>query len=172
MSAPAVRVIALGPEHAEAAAALHAACFATGWSASGFRNFLSQPEVYGFAAADGEGALHAVALARSVAGEAELLTLATAPQARRRGLARELMHAVIEQSWQSGAQRLVLEVSARNQPARALYRRCGFLEIGIRHDYYASDDKQDAYVMALSCDQTACGLFDRGAESCSTPPEA
>ncbi len=172
MSGPSFGVTTLAPEHCEAAAALHAACFTAGWSASGFRSFLSQSDVYGFAAIDLDGVLLGLVLARSAAGEAELLTLATLPEARRRGIAWKLMQAVLERTWQSDAQRLVLEVSARNETAVGLYRRCGFVEIGLRRDYYASAGKQDALVMALRRDQSEVGDFDRRGETGQRPPEA
>lgn len=166
------QVIALGRQHAEAAAALHAACFSAGWSASGFRSFLSQSDVYGFAATDADGVVLGLALARSAAGEAELLTLATLPEARRRGIAWQLMQSVLERTWQGDAQRLVLEVSAINQTALGLYRRCGFEEIGLRRDYYARDGKQDAVVMAVRRDQNDAGHLAGAAESYPGPTEA
>ena len=44
-----------------------------------------------------------------------------------------------------GAERLILEVSAGNDAARALYRGAGFTEIGRRRAYYP--DGSDALVL-------------------------
>jgi len=70
-------------------ASLHARCFTTPapWSAASFAAFLADPAV--FLIADPQG--RAFLLGRVIAGEAELLTLATAPESRRLGLARDLL---------------------------------------------------------------------------------
>ncbi|NVN31455.1 ribosomal-protein-alanine acetyltransferase, partial [Endobacter medicaginis] len=44
--------------------------------------------------------------------------------------------------------RLFIEVAAGNGPAIALYRGCGFVEVGRRRRYYPDGD--DALVMVLS----------------------
>ena len=68
-----------------ALAALHVACFSDAWSARAIGDLLATPNCYTFANSDG------FILARAVAGEAEILTLAVTPQARRRGLGRNLV---------------------------------------------------------------------------------
>jgi ribosomal-protein-alanine N-acetyltransferase len=92
-------------------------------------------------------------LARTLAGEAEILTLAVAPLARRRGLAKRLVEAAIVQSLAAGADSLFLEVAADNAPAIALYVGAGFETVGRRRGYYASPGggaAQDALVMRLT----------------------
>ncbi|MCH4561885.1 GNAT family N-acetyltransferase [Halomonas sp. EGI 63088] len=89
--------------------------------------------------------------------EAELQALLVAPDHRRRGLAGELLGAVIEQArrWQS--ERLLLEVRAGNGGAIALYRRAGFTEDGRRRGYYppreAGEGREDAVLMSLPLDR-------------------
>lgn len=81
------------------------------------------------------------ALARSTGDEAELLLLATAPDARRRGVAGALLRAVIEEARDRGVQQLHLEVRAGNDAVR-LYRREGFEKVGERRAYYRGRDGQ------------------------------
>ena len=76
-------------------------------------------------------------LARIAAEEAEILTLAVAPAARRQGLGRALLLAAMEEAARRGAREMFLEVAAANPAARALYAACGFTEVGLRRGYYA-----------------------------------
>jgi ribosomal-protein-alanine N-acetyltransferase len=85
-------------------------------------------------------------LARAVADEAEVLTLAVAPPARRQGMAAALLDAVCDEAARRGAHVLHLEVSTANAAARALYARAGFHVSGNRRAYYA--DGTDALVMS------------------------
>jgi [ribosomal protein S18]-alanine N-acetyltransferase len=112
--------------------ALHALCFTTPppWPEAAFADMLSHPLT--FALTEAEGLL----IGRAVAGEAELLTLAVAPQARRRGVGARLVQRFLYQACLRGAEEAFLEVAAPNLPARTLYSRAGFAEAGIRRDYY------------------------------------
>ncbi len=73
-------------------------------------------------------------LVREAAGEAEILTLAVAPRARRQGLGRTLVDAAIARL---GSADLFLEVAADNIAAIALYQQNGFTQAGVRRGYYA-----------------------------------
>ncbi|MBV9931724.1 MAG: ribosomal protein S18-alanine N-acetyltransferase [Alphaproteobacteria bacterium] len=75
------------------------------------------------------------ALARIVAGEAELLLLAVAGGAQRRGVGTSLLKHFIDLAKGRGASRLHLEVRDGN-PALSLYRSAGFEEVGRRRNYY------------------------------------
>lgn len=81
--------------------------------------------------------------------EGDIQTIAVAPHARRRGLGRTLMLALIAESRRRGARELFLEVRADNPGAQALYRGLGFEEIGVRPRYYQPDGV-DAIVMRLA----------------------
>jgi ribosomal-protein-alanine N-acetyltransferase len=89
-------------------------------------------------------------LVRLAADEAEILTLAVAPEARRRGRARALLKAAQAHAAAGGARRLVLEVAEDNAPARALYAAAGFGPVGRRRGYYdrAAGAAADALVLA------------------------
>lgn len=124
-------------------ARLHGACFVRPrpWTAAEFAGLLDSPHV--FVLSRPEGFL----LGRVAADEAELLTLAVAPAARRRGIARGLLAGFAATSRARGAVRAFLEVAADNAPAQALYRGAGWREAGRRRRYYAAD--LDAVVMGL-----------------------
>lgn len=117
----------------EAMAALHARAFegkARAWGAAEFEGLLESGHVFVV------GGNRAFALGRALAGEAELLTLATDPDLRSLGLGRAALIAFEEAARGRGANRAFLEVAADNAPARALYRSRGFEEIARRAAYY------------------------------------
>ena len=81
---------------------------------------------------------------RAVADEAEIITIGVHPDARRAGIASAML-VVAEQDLRAhGIRKLFLEVAATNTPARKLYERAGFHQIGIRPKYY---DGIDAIMM-------------------------
>jgi ribosomal-protein-alanine N-acetyltransferase len=127
-------------------ATLHARCFTTPrpWTAAEFAGFLADP--LAFLLVEGDAAF---LLGRAVAGEAELLTLAVAPEARRRGLGLRLISRFFYQARLRQAEEAFLEVAADNAAARALYARAGFVEAGLRRGYYTTPDGQavDGLVM-------------------------
>ena len=131
---------------AEELAALHGRCFRVPrpWTVAEFAGFMADP--LAFVLIEGDAGF---ILGRAVAGEAELLTLAVAPEARRRGLGRKLVARFLYQARLRGAEQAFLEVAAGNAAARALYARCGFAESGRRRGYYRGPDgvAVDAIVM-------------------------
>ncbi|WP_333591780.1 GNAT family N-acetyltransferase [Brevundimonas sp.] len=131
---------------AETLADLHAAAFAAPWTAGTFAELLVQPGVFAETADDG------FILIRVVADEAEILTLAVRPEARRRGLGARLAAAAAARAAALGAERLFLEVAQDNAAARGLYARSGFVEVGRRRGYYARPGATavDALTLALN----------------------
>jgi [ribosomal protein S18]-alanine N-acetyltransferase len=89
------------------------------------------------------------ALVWRAADEVHVIDLAVAPEARRAGVGRALLDAVIGDARAGDARLLLLEVRAGNAPALALYRSAGFFEHGVRRAYY-SDNGEDAVEMRLT----------------------
>lgn len=142
-----------------ALAALHAACFRTPppWRAADFEALLADRFTRLHMAPMGTGFL----LGRVIGPEAEILTLAVAPEARRQGLARGL---VADFAAAHEAARILLEVAADNTPARALYAACGFHPVGRRPGYYRTPagNRCDAVLLA----REATRAPPAGGESC------
>jgi ribosomal-protein-alanine N-acetyltransferase len=80
------------------------------------------------------------------AHEADVQTIAVLASARRRGLGRRLLRALLDEAVRRGAREVFLEVRADNPGAQTLYRSEGFEEIGVRPAYYQPDGV-DALVM-------------------------
>jgi ribosomal-protein-alanine N-acetyltransferase len=131
--------------HAAALAAIHAAAFPAGeaWGADAIALQVALPGAFGLI--DERGGM---LLARVAADEAEVLTLAVLPMARRQGIASALLHAALAEVKVRGGGAAFLEVATVNSAARALYARFGFVEVGRRRRYYA--DSSDAIVLRLS----------------------
>jgi ribosomal-protein-alanine N-acetyltransferase len=130
----------------EALATLHAAAFPEGgaWSTADFAALLAAPGAILLTAPGG------FLLGRSVAGEAELLMLAVAPDRRRRGIATALLERFAATCMVAGAERAFLEVAEDNAAARALYAAVGFRPVGRRAGYYLRADgtRADAVILA------------------------
>jgi ribosomal-protein-alanine N-acetyltransferase len=130
------------PADAPGLAALHAVAFAPpdAWGADALSLMLGLEGGYGFML-ENLGFI----LARAVAAEAEVLTLAVAPSARRGGVGRVLLEAAIVRATEKGAGEMFLEVSRNNIAALGLYLSAGFTEVGQRRRYYT--DGSDALVL-------------------------
>ena len=136
-----------GDEDAAALADVHAKAFDTAWTAPDIARLMTV--MGGFALiAEADGIVGFI-LARAVGGEAEILTLAVAPWARRQGVAKALIEGTAAHAGGQGAKALFLEVAADNDAAVAAYRKAGFEQAGLRRGYYARPDARamDALVL-------------------------
>ncbi len=127
----------------EERAALHALCFdgvPRPWNAAEFAEFRLDARVV-----DCETA-HGFILARVVAEEAEILTLAVHPDARRQGEGRALL-AAIESKTAAGE--FFLEVRDDNIAARALYESAGYSSAGHRKNYYQANGRRSSSAIVL-----------------------
>jgi ribosomal-protein-alanine N-acetyltransferase len=85
---------------------------------------------------------------RTVAeGESELLNLAVAAEFRRRGIARQLMAAILSLP----EHEIFLEVRESNEAARMFYKSIGFKEVSIRREYYCSPVEAGIVMKFHSC---------------------
>lgn len=144
-------LVRLDPAHAEACATLHAGSFAHGWSALDFERLIAAPSSFGDAALDRRsGAPAGFVLSRGAAGEAEILTIVVAPAWRGRGLGRSLIAHHVDRLATARIETLFLEVNEDNAPARRLYEREGFTQVGRRENYYAAaPGRQPAAALVL-----------------------
>ncbi|MHA7127675.1 ribosomal protein S18-alanine N-acetyltransferase [Janibacter indicus] len=83
----------------------------------------------------------------------DVMTIATLPRVRGRGLGRRLLEELVARSRAAGAERLLLEVRADNTAARGLYDSAGFRLLQTRRGYYPGG--VDALVLALDLSQEA-----------------
>jgi ribosomal-protein-alanine N-acetyltransferase len=141
---PAARIDLATAADLDALAALAEEVGVTGWSRASLASSLAGPDALAVAARDAAGALEGFGLARRAADELELLLVAVAPGARRRGLGRALVEGLLARA--AGARAAHLEVRASNRAAIALYERAGFVATGRRKSYYGASE--DALIMS------------------------
>jgi len=117
-------------------AMLHALCFTTPrpWRASEFADLLDNPHTILCTRP------HGFLLGRTAGPEAEVLTLAVHPGARRKGIARALLGEFEQIVCSRNATEVFLEVACDNRGAIALYRAAGYHRTGTRHAYYQAPD--------------------------------
>jgi [ribosomal protein S18]-alanine N-acetyltransferase len=150
---PSIHVAGLDTQSAARLAAIHAGGFARPWSTLEFERLLAEQNVTGDGLFVGQAISPAgFVLSRSVIDEAEILTVAIAPEWRRRGYSRPLLAAHLDGLARAGIGHVHLEVEEGNSPALALYRRLGFREIGRRAGYYRRADDSRAAALTMRLD--------------------
>ena len=118
-------------------ARIERACFADPWSEESFRRLLDvAPAIFLVALFPPDQEIVGYVVAFSVSEDAEILNVAVSPEVRGRGLAGQMIDAVLIQLAARGVRTAFLEVRASNQAARSLYKSRGFGEIGRRQRYY------------------------------------
>jgi ribosomal-protein-alanine N-acetyltransferase len=98
------------------------------------------------------GQLRGFVGAKAVAGEWEIENVVVAFEFFRRGIADELLSNLIQRAAGEAASAILLEVRESNLPARRLYEKHGFREVGRRRLYYR-DPAEDAILSALRFDR-------------------
>ena len=135
-------------DDAERLETVHARAFDRSWTAPDIARLMQIMGGFALICEDAEG-VNGFILGRVIAGEAEILTLAVAPWARRQGVGLLLVEAVVAEAARRGAAARFLEVAADNPAALGLYDRAGFVRAGLRRAYYARPDaaSADAFVL-------------------------
>lgn len=131
---------------ADMLADLHARAFDRPWTAADIAKLMENGAVFALVAR--AEAPQGFVLAWAAAGDAEVLTVAVVPEARRKGIAASLVTAAGVTALVRGAASMHLEVAEDNAAARGLYRKLGYEEAGRRHAYYAGEGGSvDAIIM-------------------------
>jgi [ribosomal protein S18]-alanine N-acetyltransferase len=94
------------------------------------------------------GKLCGFVCATAVASEWEIENVVAAAAFLRRGIANKLVRNLIQRAENEAASAILLEVRESNLPARRLYEKHGFREVGRRRGYYR-DPVEDAILYAL-----------------------
>ena len=131
---------------AKVMAEIHRQSFEEPWSALFMGALLGQPGVVALVspAENPSGFV----MVRIAADEAEILTVAVAPDHRRRRVGQQLMSAALKLMAENNVARCFLEVAADNTAAKALYANLGFVRCGVRPKYYGTGPIQtDAVIM-------------------------
>ena len=120
--------------------------FQTPWSRSAFEEELVKNRLARYLVALENGTVVGYAGTWLVINEAHVTNVAVSGSRRREGIGRLLMEKMMEFAHDSGMDSMTLEVRVSNEAARNLYQQLGFVEAGIRKNYY-SETKEDALIL-------------------------
>ena len=126
-------------------AAIETMSFSMPWSLHAFTETIDNPN-YRFLVAEENGEILGYCGFVYVLDEADIPDVCVSAEARRRGIGRALMEALVALAKELRIVTLHLEVRQSNAPARNLYRALGFEEVGIRKNFYELP-KEDAVLM-------------------------
>ena len=132
-------------DHVPQIAELEKICFNDPWSEKSIASELDNRLSLWLVAMDGDRVTGYVG-SQSVLGETDMMNIAVHPDFRRRGIAEELVMKLVEELKVRGNHSLMLEVRASNEPARNLYEKLGFQQVGLRKNYYRNP-KEDACIL-------------------------
>jgi ribosomal-protein-alanine N-acetyltransferase len=131
--------------------AVERASFASSWPSTSFERELSQNQMARYIVLERKGdgtanGLLGFAGLWLMLDEAHVVTVAVLPEQRGHGYGRLLVHGLVGMARDYEMHVATLECRVSNGPARALYGRYGFYEVGLRKKYY-SDNQEDAVIM-------------------------
>lgn len=145
-----IEIAKMTREHPAEIARLEEICFSDPWSEKSIASELKNGLSLWLVALDGEAVVGYVG-SQSVLGETDMMNLAVSPDYRRQGVAERLVEELICRLKTQGNHCLTLEVRSSNLPARKLYEKMGFVQVGLRKNYYRNP-KEDALIMKKEWD--------------------
>ena len=120
-------------------------CFSQPWSEKSVAGELENPLSLWLVAMEGDRLAGYVG-SQTVMDETDMMNLAVGSEFRRQGVGEALVNALVASLKELGSRCLTLEVRDSNGPARALYAKLGFAEVGRRRGYYR-DPREDALIL-------------------------
>lgn len=135
----------MSSEHVAQIALLEKLCFHDPWSENSIASELNNSLSLWLVALDGESVVGYVG-SQTVLGWTDMMNVAVHPDHRRKGIGELLVTALEKELQKQESTCLTLEVRASNGPAKALYYKLGFLEVGRRKNYYRNP-KEDALIL-------------------------
>ena len=140
-----IRLEQMTDAHVAQIAQLEKQCFSDPWSENSVASELNNCLSLWLVALDGATVAGYIG-SQSVGDEADMMNVAVHPDYRRRGIARELVMGLVAALGEKGVHSLALEVRASNAPAIALYEQLGFIQVGLRPNYYRNP-KENALIL-------------------------
>ena len=136
--------------HISQIAALEAACFSAPWSEDCLRYELTNGLALWLVALEGERVAGYVG-SQTVMGWTDMMNVAVDPDFRRQGIGEALVEQLTADLKEMGSSCLTLEVRESNTPAIALYEKLGFVQVGLRKNYYRNP-RENALILRKEWD--------------------
>ena len=131
--------------HVQQVALLEKLCFSDPWSEKSVAGELENPLAYWLVAVEGDMVAGYIG-SQTVLDETDMMNVAVHPDYRRKGIAEALVMELENALKDLGSRRLTLEVRESNEPARKLYEKLGFVQVGKRPRYYRNP-REDALIL-------------------------
>ena len=132
-------------DHVAQIAELEKLCFSDPWSENSIAYELTNKLSLWLVATE-ESVVIGYIGSQTVLDETDMMNLAVHPEHRRKGIAEALVSALAGELKQRGSGYLTLEVRQSNAPAISLYEKLGFVQIGLRPNYYRNP-KENALIL-------------------------
>lgn len=132
-------------EHVPQIAFLEKLCFHDPWSESSIASELNNSLSLWLVAMEDDTVVGYVG-SQTVLGWTDMMNIAVHPDHRRKKIGEQLVLSLEEELKKQESTCLTLEVRASNEPAKSLYYKLGFLEVGRRKNYYRNP-KEDALIL-------------------------
>ena len=145
-------IIPMTSEHIDQVARIEQLCFSDPWSRRMLSEHLENECAATLVALGEDGTVLGYAGLLVVLDEGYITNVAVRPDYRRQGIAGELLAVFRRFAEGNKMAFLTLEVREGNAPARALYAKYGYREVGLRKNYY-DHPKENAIIMTLEFDQ-------------------
>lgn len=120
--------------------------FSTPWSRNAFQKEITENMLAKYIVAEVDGKPVGYAGIWLIIDEGHITNIAVSKSLRGQGIGKYLMMGLIDFCSKNSIMNMTLEVRESNIAAQKLYKKFGFLECGIRPNYYA-DDHEDAVIM-------------------------
>lgn len=143
-----MQIFPMQEHHIDDLARLEQMCFSQPWSRTALLEEIKNPSAV-FRVAEEDGCTLGYAGMHVVCGEGYIDNIAVFPEARRKGVARQLINSLIEWLREQEGAFLTLEVRPSNAAAVSLYRSLGFQEVGRRPHFYTGPT-EDALLMTFT----------------------
>ena len=135
----------MNESHVPQIAELEKICFNDAWSENSIASELDNRLAFWLVAEEDDQVIGYVG-SQTVLGETDMMNIAIHPDHRKRGIATELIEALIQDLTERGSHSLMLEVRSSNEPAKNLYIKMGFETVGVRRNYYRNP-REDALIL-------------------------
>ena len=138
-------IVEMNADHVAAVAELEKLCFHDPWSEKSIASELNNPLSLWLVALENDAVIGYIG-SQTVLDESDMMNVAVHPNHRRKGIAGALVTELGTQLKQRGSGCLTLEVRESNEPAKAMYEKLGFMQVGLRPNYYRNP-KENALIL-------------------------
>ena len=140
-----MEIVKMDAGHVPQVAELERICFADPWSEKSVASELDNKWALWLVALEGDAVVGYIG-SQTAVDETDVMNVAVHPDHRRKGIAEALIKRLVSELKARGSHALMLEVRASNVPAISLYEKLGFLQVGLRKNYYHKP-KEDALIL-------------------------